>query len=72
MINYYTKWVERGRAINIIHVQLIASIAKKCMYSGLEQLVMRYTLTLYGNQYCFKKQQQTDMAFSLKVMGIIT
>ena len=74
---YDINQVRRGGAINTIHVQLIEKKRmdreKVHVYSGLEKLVKKYTLTLYGNQYSFyKKQQQTDMAFSLKVMGIIT
>ena len=47
----------------LIHVQLIGkntSIAKKCMCRGCWSTDLK------------KTQQQTDMAFSLKVMGIIT
>ena len=47
------------------------------MYSRLEKLVLKYVIIIHiitfdGNQYSFKKQQQNDMTFSLKGMGIIT
>ena len=53
-------------------VQLIekklTSIAKIFMNSGLEKFVLKYVMLIH--HYFLK--QQTDMAYSLKLMGIIT
>ena len=61
----------RGR-VTINTVQLIekklTSIAQIFMNSGLEKFVLKYVMLIH--HYFLK--QQTDMAYSLKLMGIIT
>ena len=67
-----SNYLERGGGGGLIHVKIHRS--RKSARSGLEKLVLKYVmivhiLTLNGNQYYFfKNQQQTDMAFSLKVI----